>query len=101
MLASVVDLPEPVGPVTSTSPRGSSDSRSDDVRQAEFLNRDRPDGHPTKHQPDRAPRPEGVHPEPAQTGDRVPEVHLGRSLELGAQVRTQYLLDHGRGVLGG
>ena len=37
--ASVVDLPEPVGPVTSTSPRGLLRELSDDRRQPERLER--------------------------------------------------------------
>ena len=35
--ASVVDLPEPVGPVTSTKPRGSAAKLLTDVRHAEVL----------------------------------------------------------------
>ena len=35
--ASVVDLPEPVGPVTSTSPRGLLAQLRDDRRQAELV----------------------------------------------------------------
>ena len=38
--ASVVDLPEPVGPVTSTSPRGLLAQLGDHRRQAELLERD-------------------------------------------------------------
>ena len=37
--ASVVDLPEPVVPVSSTMPRSSSASSRDDGRQAELLDR--------------------------------------------------------------
>ena len=40
--ASVVDLPEPVGPVTSTSPRGLLREVGDDRRQPERLERQRP-----------------------------------------------------------
>ncbi len=39
MAASVVDLPLPVGPVTSTRPRGSLHSSVDRARQAELLER--------------------------------------------------------------
>ena len=37
MAASVVDLPEPVGPVTSTKPRGLAVSWCSDLRQAELV----------------------------------------------------------------
>ena len=50
MPASVVVLPDPVGPVTSTSPRGSSASGADDRRQAELVQRDRADADPAEHQ---------------------------------------------------
>ena len=44
MPASVVVLPEPVGPVTSTRPRGSRASDAEHRRQAELVERDRADG---------------------------------------------------------
>ena len=79
--ASVVDFPEPVGPVTSTSPRGlsasgsmcwgrpSSDERAD-------LGRDHPEGGA-----ERPPLEEDVHAEAADAGDRVRHVDVAARLE--------------------
>jgi hypothetical protein len=55
MPASVVDLPEPVGPVTSTSPRGSSASVPTHGGRPSSLQRDGADGDPAEHEP-AAPR---------------------------------------------
>ena len=76
MPASVVVLPEPVGPVTSTRPRGSRASALEHRRQAEVVERDRADADPPEDQAGRAAGAEGVDPEPADAGQRVGEVGL-------------------------
>ena len=81
MAASVVVLPEPVGPVTSTRPRGSS-----------AISGPRPAARPPRTGPPklslpedharRAARAEDVRPEPADAGHRVGEVRLAVLVEL-------------------
>ncbi len=79
--ASVVDLPEPVGPVTSTSPRGFSASCIEVLRQAEL--HQRPDlgrDHAERGAEGRALE-EDVHAEAADAGDRVGHVDVAPGLE--------------------
>ena len=80
--ASVVDLPEPVVPVTRMIPRSSSASSSITGGQAELLDgldleRDR-----AADDRDRAALAEGVDAEAGEAGDRVGEVDLASSREL-------------------
>ncbi len=88
--ASVVVLPEPVGPVTSTRPRCSSASRRHDRRETELLHRRDAREHPPQHEPDRSALAEDVHPEAAEAGERVGEVGLVVIEELvGAGLRQE------------
>ena len=100
MPARVVVLPEPVGPVTSTRPRGLERQRREHGRQAEVLERDRPDRHPAEDQPGAAAGPEGVDAEPADTGEGVGEVGLVLAAELLDEVGPEHLGDHLLGVGG-
>ena len=79
--ASVVDLPEPVGPVTSTRPRGFSASWCSDAGQAELLERldlvrDQPE-----RGAERLALEEDVDAEARDARDRVREVELAVDLE--------------------
>ena len=80
--ASVVDLPEPVVPVSRMIPRSSSASSVTDSRQAELLDGldDHRDG--AHDDRDRAALHEGVDAEAAEALDRVGEVDLVLGLEL-------------------
>ena len=80
--ASVVDLPEPVVPVSRMIPRSSSASLRDDLGQAELV--DRLDHHRDRAHDDRdrAALAEGVDAEAAEALDRVGEVDLVLGLEL-------------------
>ena len=80
--ASVVDLPEPVVPVSRMIPRGSSASCADDLGQAEVV--DRPDvvGDRAAGDRDRAALAEGVDAEARDALDLVGEVGLAVLGEL-------------------
>ena len=93
MPASVVVLPEPVGPVTSTRPRGSIASAASASGQAEVVERDRADADPAEHQAGRAARAEGVDAEAADAGQGVGEVGLVGPGELLAEVVAQHLVE--------
>ena len=79
--ASVVDLPEPVGPVTSTKPRGFLAKLVDDRRQAELLDRHRLGRDQAEGGAERAALEVGVDAEAADARDRVGEVELPVGLE--------------------
>ena len=99
--ASVVDLPEPVVPVSSTIPRSSSASVRITSGQAEVvdgadLERDRAAG-----DRDGVALAEGVDAEAREAGDRVGEVGLADALELLEQLRVlDDLAERALGVLG-
>ena len=78
--ASVVDLPEPVGPATRTSPRGLSRARRAGG-QAELLERDDLERDHPERAGDRAALHEDVRAEAREPGDRVREVDLPARLE--------------------
>jgi hypothetical protein len=89
--AVVVVLPDPVGPVTSTSPRCSSASlRTAGGRPSEAKSCAARQ-HPPGDDADRAALPEDVDAEPADPGDRVGEVGLVVLLELGARTRSSII----------
>ena len=80
--ASVVDLPEPVGPVTRTRPRGYSARLCSDVREAELLERldllrDQPEG-----RADSLALVVDVDAEARDARHRVREVELALQLEV-------------------
>ena len=79
--ASVVDLPEPVGPVTSTRPRGFSQSSLDDRRQPELAEAEDLVGDLPEDGGDRAALHEDVGAEAGQPLDAEGEVELEVLLE--------------------
>ena len=79
--ASVVDLPEPVGPVTSTRPRGFSASLQRGGN-AELLERLQLGGDEAEGSADRLALKVDVHAEARETRDRMREVELALQLEL-------------------
>ena len=79
--ASVVDLPEPVGPVTSTRPRGFSASSCSDVGQAELLERLDLVRDQAERGAERLALEEDVDAEARDARDRVREVDLAVDLE--------------------
>ena len=81
MAAIVVVFPVPVGPVTSTRPRGASASVAHHGRQAELLERRDLRADPAHREADHAPLAEHVDAEPAHPGQRVADVGLARRLE--------------------
>ena len=99
--ASVVDLPEPVGPVTRTKPRGLRVNSASTRRQAELLEaldlvRDQAEGGA-----DRAALEEDVDAEARDPGDRVGEVELLLVLEpLALRVVEQRVDDLARVLRG-
>jgi hypothetical protein len=101
MAARVVDLPLPVGPVTSTRPRGFSVRLSTDRGQPElvqtlYLLRDGPEG-----RPERAPLEVDVDPEARGTREGVGEVQLPVVLQTLALVAREDIVDQlARGVGG-
>ena len=87
--ASVVDLPEPVVPVSRMIPRSSLGELGDRVRQPELvdgLDHDRDRAHDDR---DRAALQEGVDAEAAEALDGVREVDLVLGVELGELVRVE------------
>ena len=99
--ASVVDLPEPVVPVSSTMPRSSSASVATTSGSDEVL--DRADVHRDRAGDDRhvAALAEGVDAEPRDVLDRVAEVDLVVVRELAQLVRVvEHLMHRGLGLLG-
>ena len=96
--ARVVDFPDPVGPVTSTRPRGRSAKRADHRGQVQSLELGDVERNRAQHRPDRSTLAEHVHPEPALAGDRVARVELELADERGdlalVQDREHEPLDH-------
>ena len=80
--ASVVDLPEPVGPVTSTSPRGCIASAASVERQAELLERLQLLRDDAEGGAERAALEVDVDAEAGEAGNRVRGVDLALDLEL-------------------
>ncbi len=79
--ASDVDLPEPVGPVTSTRPRRISREATDRLGQPERVEHGDLVGNRPHRRGDRPALQGDVHPEPADAGDRVRGVELVLGLE--------------------
>ena len=76
MAASVVDLPEPVGPVTSTRPRGSIADLLEDLRRIQVLERQDLRRNGAEHRAGAAVLVEGVDAEARQLRDLEREVGL-------------------------
>ena len=85
--ASVVDLPLPVGPVTSTRPRGRSASVAEDRRQAEVAERANLLGNQTVDGADRAALVEDVAAEAREPADAEREVELAASPRSASSAR--------------
>ena len=79
-------LPEPVGPVTRTSPRCSSASACIDVGQPDLLEGGPAEAELPEDHRDRAALAEDVHAEPAHVGHGVGEVDLAALLEDGLAI---------------
>ena len=99
--ARVVDLPEPVGPVTRTKPRGLRGQLAQHLRHAERVEgrdllRDEAEGGA-----DRAALEEAVDAEAGDAGDRVGEVELLVVLEAFALVVVEDAVDDLAGLLAG
>ncbi len=97
----MVDLPEPVGPVTSTKPRGRLASHSATVRQVEFgeardLGRDHP-----QRQGGLAPLGEGAATEPGPVQPGEGEVDVLLDVEGGLLGRVQQRCARGVDLLAG
>ena len=80
--ASVVDLPEPVGPVTRTRPRGFIASSRSDGRQPELLERPQLLRDVPERGRERVALEVDVHAKARETGNAVREVELAVDLEL-------------------
>jgi hypothetical protein len=76
MAASVVDLPEPVGPVTRISPPGALRQLGGDRRQAEVLEGPHAEGDHPEHHRHAAALLEDVAAEPGQILDAERKVEL-------------------------
>ena len=92
MAASVVDLPEPVGPVTSTRPRGLSD-RSPKSWGVELLQRQDLAGNGPEHGRRAAVLVEGVNPKARQAVNLEGEVDL-QELLVGLALRVAHDVVH-------
>ena len=91
--ASVVDLPEPVGPVTSTRPRGRRREVVQDGREAERLDAGELLRDEAERGADGLALEERVHAEAGGAGDRVGEVELPIGLEALALVVREDRVD--------
>ena len=98
--ASVVDLPEPVVPVTRMRPRCSRGDLLEDLRQHELLDGLDPEGDDAEHHADGAALLEDVDAEAAEAGDAVGEVDLVGLLELLLLVVVHDPERHPRDLLG-
>ena len=91
--ASEVDLPEPVGPVTSTKPRGLAGELVHGRGQAELVDRGQAEGDQAEGRADRAALVVGVDAEAGVAGDRVGEVELPVRLQALALVAGEDRVD--------
>ncbi len=82
MAASVVDLPEPVVPVTRTRPRCSSQICVDDGRKIQFFDGANLGGNDAQDHADVAALLKNVDAEAAEAGDAVGHVEFGGLLEF-------------------
>lgn len=80
--ASVVDLPLPVVPVTSTMPRRSSQTLEITLGQVQLLQSANLGGHDTENHADVAALLENVHTKPSQARHAIGQVQLGALFEL-------------------
>ena len=101
MAASVVDLPEPVMPVTSTRPRGIVADLLHDLRHVELVERADLGGNHAQDHADVAALLEDVHAEASQAGDAVGHVELGILLEFLFLPVGHHAERHAQHVFGG
>ena len=99
MLASVVLLPEPVGPVTSTRPRGLLAISAQIGRQAQLLEGQDLEGDLAEGAGHRAALHEDVGAEAGDVAQREGEVELVLLLELGALLLGEHLVAELLGVV--
>ena len=99
--ASEVDFPEPVGPVTSTKPRGLRVNSWTGGRQAELVDARHPERDQAERRADRSPLVVGVDAEAGVARDRVGEVELPVRLQALALVAREDRVDDLAGVGGG
>ena len=99
--ASEVDLPEPVGPVTSTKPRGLRVNSCTAGGQPELVDRGQAEGDQAEGRADRAALVVGVDTEARVAGDRVGEVQLPVGLQALALVAGEDRVDDLARVGGG
>ena len=86
--ASVVDLPEPVGPTTSTRPYGLLSSVDARARGTELLERAHTERHDAERERQRVALVEGVGAEAAEAGDAEREVDLQVALASSSSWRS-------------
>ena len=88
-----MDLPDPVGPVTRTRPRGKSANWRTARGYAQLLERHDLKGDGPEHSAHRVPLLEHVEPEPANAGYDMGSVKLQRRLEALPDPLRQDLVD--------
>ena len=98
--ASVVDLPEPVGPVTSTRPRGRVANWATDIRNAQLFERPDAGRDDAERRADRAALLVAVDAEPGAAGQRVGEVELVVLVERLLLLLAHQAADGGDDLLG-
>ena len=92
--ASVVDLPEPVGPVTTTNPRGNRARSATTGGRPSVVDVLDLEGDHAERGPDRVALHVDVHAEARAPGQRVGHVELELLLEAFAQLLGQDRVDH-------
>ena len=99
MAASVVLLPEPVGPVIRTSPLGYAVKDLDDLGQVEFVNRLDIKRHPSEDPGHRSPLRVNVAAKTGDAWDAVSHIYGLAFLETCALPGTEDLAEHPLHVL--
>ena len=99
--ASVVDLPEPVGPVTRTRPRGFVGEVLEDVRKAELLERLQLGGDEAEGGAQALALEVDVDAEAREARDRVRDVDLALVSKMLLLLGREDPVQHPLGVLGG
>ena len=98
--ASVVDLPEPVGPVTRTRPRGFGREVLQHGRKAELLERLQLGRDEAEGRAEALALEVDVHAEAREAGDRVGDVDLALDLEVLLLLGREDPVEHPLGVVG-
>jgi len=98
--ARVVDLPQPVGPVTTTKPRGLAMKLADYLGQAELLESRDLDGDEAKHGTQAVALEVGVDSETGAARQRIGEVDLEVVFEMLALLLSKQAVDQLGGLRG-